>query len=122
MHRLLVHAHPSPVHAFPAQVARAPLTATGLRFALDAFPVGEPGRWSGWYRGDTKMTLARLLNRIESLASAALPPWGRQRTCSPALFIAKSPRRPCPDRRIENIDMPVPHRLPCGNDGNKSRT
>ncbi|EIP96411.1 hypothetical protein OpiT1DRAFT_00826 [Opitutaceae bacterium TAV1] len=46
--------------------------AAGLRFALDAFPVGETGRWRGWYRGDTKMALAHLLNRIESSATSSL--------------------------------------------------
>uniref|UniRef100_UPI0005BDC044 glycosyl hydrolase 115 family protein n=1 Tax=Geminisphaera colitermitum TaxID=1148786 RepID=UPI0005BDC044 len=47
--------------------------ADSLRFALTAFPIGETGRWRGWYRGDTKMALAHLLSRIESLATSALP-------------------------------------------------
>ncbi|WP_232766462.1 glycosyl hydrolase 115 family protein [Geminisphaera colitermitum] len=47
--------------------------AAGLRFALDGYHTGETGRWRGWYRGDTKMALAHLLSRIESLAFAALP-------------------------------------------------
>ncbi|RRJ98979.1 hypothetical protein Ga0100230_011925 [Opitutaceae bacterium TAV3] len=47
--------------------------ADSLRFALTAFPIGETGRWLGWYRGDTKMALANLLSRIQSLATPAIP-------------------------------------------------
>lgn len=49
--------------------ANPALAARELDAALSGYPVGEQGRWSDWYRGDTKMDLALLRDRLVALRS-----------------------------------------------------
>ncbi|WP_043584576.1 glycosyl hydrolase 115 family protein [Geminisphaera colitermitum] len=55
------------VDALLESAPRYPEAATALQSILDAYPGAETGRWKHWYRGDTKMGIARLLTRIHAL-------------------------------------------------------
>jgi hypothetical protein len=55
------------LHLLPERADFA-VALAALESALAARPLAEEGRWAGWYRGDTKMDLARLRARIAALA------------------------------------------------------